>query len=60
MAREYPTVLDLVGGTPLVRLQRVGSDLAPTLLAKLGVESRTQAAVLAARRPATGDGRPGR
>ena len=27
MAREYPTVLDLVGGTPLVRLQRVGSDL---------------------------------
>ena len=31
-----------------------------TLLAKLGVESRTQAAVLAARRPATGDGRPGR
>ena len=35
MAREYPTVLDLVGGTPLVRLQRVGSELAPTLLAKL-------------------------
>ena len=30
-----------------------------TLLAKLGVESRTQAAVMAARRPATGDGRPG-
>ena len=24
VAREYPTVLDLVGGTPLVRLQRVG------------------------------------
>ena len=35
MAREYPTVLDLVGGTPLARLQRVGSDLGPTLLAKL-------------------------
>jgi cystathionine beta-synthase len=35
VAREYPTVLDLVGGTPLVRLQRVGSELAPTLLAKL-------------------------
>ena len=32
---EYPTVLDLVGGTPLVRLQRVGSELGPTLLAKL-------------------------
>ena len=35
MAREYPTVLDLVGGTPLVRLQRVAADLGPTLLAKL-------------------------
>lgn len=35
MAREYPTVLDLVGGTPLVRLQRVGQELGPTLLAKL-------------------------
>ena len=31
-----------------------------TLLAKLGVESRTQAAVMAARRPLTDDGRPGR
>ncbi|NUS41478.1 MAG: response regulator transcription factor [Terrabacter sp.] len=31
-----------------------------TLLAKLGVESRTQAAVMAARRPMTDDGRPGR
>ena len=30
-----------------------------TLLAKLGVESRTQAAVMAARRPTPGDGRPG-
>ena len=27
VAREYPTVLDLVGGTPLVRLQRVGRDV---------------------------------
>jgi cystathionine beta-synthase len=35
MAREYPTVLDLVGDTPLVRLQKVGADLGPTLLAKL-------------------------
>ena len=35
MAREYPTVLDLVGGTPLVRLQRIGRELGPTLLAKL-------------------------
>jgi cystathionine beta-synthase len=36
VAREYPTVLDLVGGTPLVRLQRVGAGIGPTLLAKLG------------------------
>jgi cystathionine beta-synthase len=35
VAREYPTVLDLVGDTPLVRLQRVGSELGATLLAKL-------------------------
>src|ERR687895_2929102 len=35
MAREYPTVLDLVGETPLVRLQTVGADGGPTLLAKL-------------------------
>src|SRR5204862_2132353 len=35
MAREYPTVLDLVGATPIVRLDRVGRDVAPTLLAKL-------------------------
>jgi cystathionine beta-synthase len=35
VAREYPTVLDLVGHTPLVRLQRLGRGLRPTLLAKL-------------------------
>jgi cystathionine beta-synthase len=35
MAREYPTVLDLVGSTPIVRLDRFGSAVAPTLLAKL-------------------------
>ncbi len=35
MAREYPTVLDLVGRTPLVRLQRVGRGVRPLLLAKL-------------------------
>ena len=35
MPGEYPTVLDLVGRTPIVRLDRVGSDVAPTLLAKL-------------------------
>jgi cystathionine beta-synthase len=35
MAREYPTVLDLIGGTPLVRLQRLGRPEGPTLLAKL-------------------------
>jgi cystathionine beta-synthase len=32
---EYPTVLDLVGRTPLVRLQRLSRGVEPTLLAKL-------------------------
>jgi cystathionine beta-synthase len=35
MGREYPTVLDLIGHTPLVRLQRLGRGLEPLLLAKL-------------------------
>jgi cystathionine beta-synthase len=35
MGRDYPTVLDLVGNTPLVRLQRLGRDDGPALLAKL-------------------------
>ena len=35
MAREYPTLLDLVGGTPVVRLQKIGRELGPTLLVKL-------------------------
>ena len=35
MAREYPTLLELVGDTPIVRLDRIGRDVAPTLLAKL-------------------------
>jgi cystathionine beta-synthase len=32
---DYPTVLDLIGRTPLVRLQRLSKGYAPTLLAKL-------------------------
>jgi cystathionine beta-synthase len=35
VAREYPTLLELVGHTPLVRLQNVVPDGAATLLAKL-------------------------
>jgi cystathionine beta-synthase len=35
VSTDYPTVLDLVGGTPLVRLQRVARGLRPLLLAKL-------------------------
>ena len=35
MAREYPTVLDLVGHTPLARLQRIVPADAATVLAKL-------------------------
>ena len=33
--REYPTLLDLIGGTPVVRLQKIGAELGCTLLAKL-------------------------
>jgi cystathionine beta-synthase len=35
MAREYPSILGLVGGTPVVRLEKLGRGLAPTLLVKL-------------------------
>jgi len=35
MPREYPTLLDLVGQTPIVRLDRIRRDVAPTILAKL-------------------------
>ena len=35
MGRTYPTVLDLIGNTPVVRLDRFGSDVPPALLAKL-------------------------
>ena len=35
MARDYPTALELVGNTPIVRLDSVGRDVEPLLLAKL-------------------------
>ena len=35
MRDQYPTVLDLFGRTPLVRLQRIGRNVEPLLLAKL-------------------------
>src|SRR3954451_2767003 len=35
MARAYPTVLDLVGNTPIVRLPQISQDVPATLLAKL-------------------------
>jgi cystathionine beta-synthase len=35
MPREYPTVLDLVGETPIVRLQRLGAEVEPEILVKL-------------------------
>jgi cystathionine beta-synthase len=35
VAREYPSLLDLIGGTPIVQLQKVGAELGCTLLAKL-------------------------
>src|SRR6059036_2924467 len=35
MAREYSSVLELVGDTPIVRLDALGRDVQPRLLAKL-------------------------
>jgi cystathionine beta-synthase len=35
MPREYPSVLELVGNTPIVRLDWVGREVRPQLLAKL-------------------------
>src|SRR6201986_4378652 len=35
MAREYPSVLALVGGTPIVRLDRISREVPGTILAKL-------------------------
>ncbi|MBV8597373.1 MAG: cystathionine beta-synthase [Actinobacteria bacterium] len=35
MPRDFPTVLDLVGSTPIVRLDRISRDVPGTLLAKL-------------------------
>jgi cystathionine beta-synthase len=35
MPREYPTIIDLVGNTPIVRLDRVSQDVPGTILAKL-------------------------
>src|SRR5213592_3713606 len=35
MARDYPSVLELVGHTPIVRLDAVGRGVQPRLLAKL-------------------------
>src|SRR6202162_3300683 len=35
MPREYSTLLDLIGQTPIVRLQKIGAELGCTLLAKL-------------------------
>jgi cystathionine beta-synthase len=33
--REFPTLLDLIGSTPIVRLQHIGRELGCTLLTKL-------------------------
>ena len=35
MAREYPTVLDLIGSTPIVTLPSISRDVPGTILAKL-------------------------
>src|SRR5271166_3293929 len=41
MARDYPSVLDLVGQTPIVRLDRISRDVPGTILAKLEAAERT-------------------
>jgi len=35
VAREYPSLLELVGNTPIVRLDTIGREVEPRLLAKL-------------------------
>ena len=35
MPRDYPTVLDLVGGTPIVKLQKMAAGVPATVVAKL-------------------------
>jgi cystathionine beta-synthase len=35
MAREFPTIIDLVGRTPIVRLDRISRDVPAQILAKL-------------------------
>src|ERR671926_586879 len=35
MPRQFPSVLDLIGGTPIVRLDRISRDVPGTILAKL-------------------------
>jgi cystathionine beta-synthase len=35
VTREYPSVLELVGGTPIVRLQKIGRETGAMILAKL-------------------------
>src|ERR687888_691108 len=35
VSADYPTVLELVGATPIVRLEKLGAEVSPTLLAKL-------------------------
>lgn len=35
MSTDYPTIADTIGNTPLVRLQRLGVDYAPTILLKM-------------------------
>src|ERR671930_1650303 len=35
VSADYPTVLELVGATPIVRLEKLGAEVEPTLLLKL-------------------------
>ena len=50
--KYYESILDLVGNTPLVRLQKVAAGLKPTILAKLRASVGLPETELAKRLPA--------
>ena len=61
MAREYPTILDLVGNTPIVRLDKLSPARGARILAKLeylnpggSVRDRVGLSMIEAARSATG------
>src|SRR5881275_864383 len=50
MARTYPTIIDLVGNTPIVRLDRVSRDVPGTILAPTSGNTGVGLAIAAAQK----------